>query len=52
LNAVVPEALLQAVDSPRVQADLRLVQLLANGGRRVIVLPFSAVERHRGKQQQ
>ncbi len=44
VNAIAPEALLQAVDSPRVEAELRSVEFLADDGRRVIVSPFSAGE--------
>ena len=51
VNAAAPEAWLQAVDSPRVQADLRSLELLADDGRRVIVSPFSASELHRLEQQ-
>ena len=51
VNAAAPEAWLEAVDSPRVQADLRSVELLADDGRRVIVSPFSASELQRLEQQ-
>jgi len=51
VNAAAPEAWLQKVDSPRVHADFRSVELLADDGRRVIVSPFGASELQRLERQ-